>query len=530
MSITVEDLMKLPSLNEAKVLAGKGGLSRIVSSISVLEYADPGSLCDNLFDNNEFYGSEIVITGFTNVKDDVDVQYRSVRRLIQAGEVGLILYYVGIFVPEIDRRLIELCNENDFVLICMPEKRMDLRYSEVICEVMEAIVKDHMVSTSLTGEVLEQVSRLPKHQQTVDTVLKILSDRLRTSLLLTDTSMRVLNEAAWPRTLGRALIELLPTLTLPLPGGPPGYYNEEKNGLIHRRSITSSRGQTMELFLLKEGPPLEEELLYQAVEVVQLAVNLFSQGHDEVVIAELVKAILQDEPMKMRRLADIFHVDVISVNTMWIINMGSQTEQKYGKKILSAALNTLKPACRTLIADIYEHTAVILMDSPGSLAEQNSLAEDLYGQLKNCPGDITLTLCSPLADTSAVRSAFLSNQTMLEDTRKLYPGRGIYLLQDILFSGQIRSLAGKGEVNVRETLGILEPLRITDGPELLTTLEVYLLDASMSTARTAELLFLHKNTVKYRIHRISELIGFHPGHFPGALRLYEAAALSRMLR
>lgn len=39
MSITVADVMRLPSMRGARVLGEEKGLSRIVSSISVLEYA-----------------------------------------------------------------------------------------------------------------------------------------------------------------------------------------------------------------------------------------------------------------------------------------------------------------------------------------------------------------------------------------------------------------------------------------------------------------------------------------------------------
>ena len=46
----------------------------LVSSISVLEYADPSILQDALFKNNEFYGSEVVITGFMNIPNDVEAQ------------------------------------------------------------------------------------------------------------------------------------------------------------------------------------------------------------------------------------------------------------------------------------------------------------------------------------------------------------------------------------------------------------------------------------------------------------------------
>ena len=41
MSVTVEQLLKLPSLSRAKVVGGHRGLSKVVSSISVLESTDP---------------------------------------------------------------------------------------------------------------------------------------------------------------------------------------------------------------------------------------------------------------------------------------------------------------------------------------------------------------------------------------------------------------------------------------------------------------------------------------------------------
>ena len=44
MSVTVADLLKLPSLRQAKVIGGAKGLGKTVSSISVLESVDPGVL------------------------------------------------------------------------------------------------------------------------------------------------------------------------------------------------------------------------------------------------------------------------------------------------------------------------------------------------------------------------------------------------------------------------------------------------------------------------------------------------------
>lgn len=49
MSVTVADLLKLPSLRNAEVVAGKQGLNRIVTSVSVLEYAEPSFCRMNCF-------------------------------------------------------------------------------------------------------------------------------------------------------------------------------------------------------------------------------------------------------------------------------------------------------------------------------------------------------------------------------------------------------------------------------------------------------------------------------------------------
>lgn len=126
MSVTVEDLLKLPSLLGAGVAAGRSGLKKVVTSISVLEYANPEMMNDALFPG-DFYGGEIAITGFINAREDVPLQLATIRRLYEGGEVGLILYYVGIFLKEIAPEVTALADELGFVLICMPKNRMDLR-------------------------------------------------------------------------------------------------------------------------------------------------------------------------------------------------------------------------------------------------------------------------------------------------------------------------------------------------------------------------------------------------------------------
>ena len=78
--------------------------------------------------------------------------------------------------------------------------------------------------------------------------------------------------------------------------------------------------------------------------VVQLTVSIWSNKHDRIVIGELVRAILQDEPMKMRRLADIFHIDIASINSMWIISGDTAEDREKLADVLEPVLRDTR-AC-----------------------------------------------------------------------------------------------------------------------------------------------------------------------------------------
>ena len=193
MSVTVSDCLKLTSLQESKVLAGHKGLNNIVTAVSVLEYADCSILADGFF-----IGNEIIITAFVSVKDDVEEQCRVIRRLAEGGEVGIILYYVGIFLPKVDQKIMDVANELNFPLICMPTDRFDFRYSDVISEIYEFIFKDQMEETYFVSGMLDRIAQLQEIQLTIDTVLRMLSDRLRCTLILCNRRYEYLGSASWP--------------------------------------------------------------------------------------------------------------------------------------------------------------------------------------------------------------------------------------------------------------------------------------------------------------------------------------------
>lgn len=528
MSITIADVMKLPSMRGAEVLGGKKGLYRIVTSISVLEYAQVNATQTELLSNIDFVGNELAITGFLNNPDDVELQCANIRRMAAVGEVGLILFYVGVVMKDVDQRLIDVADALDFALICMPRGQLNQRYSEVICEVMELIHRDQMSGANLVVELLERAGSLPAHQRTVDSLLRMLADRLRASVVLMDSARRVLNEAAWPRSFDPSMMQALTDAEFPTASR---WLRHEALGVsIYRDAIQTQDGRAMDLLIFREGGALDLALTRQAVEAVQLAVTIWAGNHDRVVIGELVRAILQDEPLKMRRLADIFHVDIASLNSMWLLSPDRAADRERLSELTGSFCRDTQAYSPTAIADMYDGALVLFMTGPASLRDVEALTETLLHELDARGVQATLTRCHALNTTTRVREAFLSHQAALPAARRIFPDRRVFLLEQIVFAQRCRELVERGELAVEQALHSLGGLRsLGDAATLMDTLECFLLDADMSVTRTAEKLFVHKNTVKYRLGRIADRLGFVPGGFPETMPLVTACALSRLL-
>lgn len=538
MSVTIRDLLILPSLRKARVVAGEKGLSRIVSSISVLEYAEPTILQDELFNSSQFYGSELVITAFFSVKNDIEAQCSSIRRLHTVGEVGLILYYVGIVLPSISQKVIDLADELEFPLICMPENRKDLRYSEVIYEVMKAIIKDQKEDTYLVGEMLERISLLPTHQRSMDTVLRMLRDRLTCSFFLLDSNLVTMNLANWPTNGNIDLAQVFAYYENDIHKIP-----EEAEMIVLQQAmsivcskIRNENTQPMYLLCIKENGVLQMDMCRQATEIVQLFVNIWSKKHGNVGREELINAILNDEPVKMRRLADFLHIDVGSIHSMLLLlpekPIGNGKKLKdFNKRIQNKVKSYIEDNCLISMTGIYNDVLVVFTGEEQIKGSYDMMTAVLMEDLKKSGEEVILVSNLGLNNTREVRNAYITCVNNIKDARCIFPDKYAITLQAVRFTEACKEIISCGEDQIDNTLSVLRPISDMEeelNQELMRTLEIYLLDANMSVIRTSELMFVHKNTIKYRINKLNERFNYKINKMPETYDLYKAVAIRRL--
>lgn len=520
MSVTVKNLLKLPSLANATVIAGREGLDKIVTAVSVLETMEYKLIDDHDYFNDEFNGCEIIITGFLNGAEDIDAQYNIIKGLALSGEAGLIIYYVGAIVKKVDPSIIKIADELKFPIIVMPYNRLNLRYSEAITDIMGLIIRDQISVEPMIVTLLESISKLPVHQQNVGTMIRLISKRLSASIILATDKNKTLYEAAWPSEMTGIHNEVEKLKDADFKANPISMPGMEDT-LVYKEDVNIS-GTKYNLYVVHIGGPLTSILLQQTVEAVRIALKLWGKDKGESVATEIVEAILTDQPIKMRSLSAMFNLDIASVDSMWVIN-GST----FSADDVHLVTEEARKFCQTLCADLYKESIVLFTDNIKRKADVDALRMSVETVLGK---NVRISFFTNLKNTGEVRSAYLLNYDSWRDASRIMPEKDFFVRGDIEFADACRQIVEGGADSISEYLRLFDVIEDKKGnDEYIDTLCAFLLDANSNVQTTSEKMFVHKNTIKYRIKTMSDCLGFAIGSMPESEKLFKACGIKRLL-
>ena len=537
MSITVADCLKLPSLKEAKVQGGHTGLNKTVSYITVLEHVDFKLLEDSRY----YLGDTMVISGFSTIKDNVEEQCKMLQILHDMGEACFVLYYVGNLVPKVDKKLIALSERLGFPLIVMPPNRLEFRYSDTIYEVMSLIFNDQRQQTeSIVSNILEKIAHLKPNARNVGTTMRLLSDRLMCSLLLTDRSGRIRSFAPWPfgsqwdendlkMVVDRHKVDAFI-------GEPTVRIFNDREAYIHSKAFDTDKQKGVRLIFIDETGNINDAHKDQAVEALQLFANIWKSDFEGESYDALVRAILNNQSIEMRRIARQLCVNVEALDTMWVVwrkNDKSAIEQKNGNKEWMAAklMKLLKENGCISLVDVFQNYVVAFLDSTQYLSLEVYFDELFSGESESLKSEWVLFEFSRLRNTEDVTIAFAQAVENMEAACKIFPHQLVLTQHELRFVKKCCDILDEGETEAMKTLQVLEPLLSEESEkETIETLETLLLDCNGSVVETSEKLYVHKSTIKYRIKKAKTILGFDVTKTPANIDLYGALAIRRLLK
>ena len=169
-----------------------------------------------------------------------------------------------------------------------------------------------------------------------------------------------------------------------------------------------------------------------------------------------------------------------------------------------------------LLAGVHGHRLVVILGGP---ADPMPLARQLASRFG--PGPVVVGQAAPTleaaADSARAALAGLRSAPAWPDAPR--PVLAADLLPE-------RALDGDESARAELIDHIYEPLH-RGGAALLDTVTTYL-EQGNSLEATARMLFVHPNTVRYRLRRAAELTGFSPGDGRGGFALWLAIVYGRL--
>lgn len=91
---------------------------------------------------------ELDITSLYTIKDDPEKQCELIKGMHDLGVVGIIVYYVGVFVPRLDDSFLQTANEINFAIIQMPVNDTNIRFNEAVTEISQMLLNTETLNLS----------------------------------------------------------------------------------------------------------------------------------------------------------------------------------------------------------------------------------------------------------------------------------------------------------------------------------------------------------------------------------------------
>lgn len=121
-------------------------------------------------------------------------------------------------------------------------------------------------------------------------------------------------------------------------------------------------------------------------------------------------------------------------------------------------------------------------------------------------------------------SLFCANSSAMD---KIFLNRKYRDMHDVVFTNEVITLLHKKHPLENHINFIIDTLQ-NDNDNLMETLAVYLIDCDAQLSTSAATLYLHRNTVSYRINKIKQLVNADFTKMPATYEYYLAAALWRL--
>jgi purine catabolism regulator len=526
MTVTVAQILGLDVLKEAKLLAGREGLDRRVTSVTVGEVPD---IADWLS------GGEMVLSTLYAVSGDRDRQREFCRRVMLAGAAALFVKTTR-FVQSMPPDIIELADKRGFPIIEVPQS---LRWTRLMQDATEVIInrqasqleQSEAIHRSLLGvvirgggwkELVDEASRLLERPVVVlDVSLEVLaaSDALPVPLnelvtLLEQPRIRASfsSHGRGERLFGLQEEGLPPLLALPIVAGhkPLGYlcaFTEAPEPSSMETLVLEHSATIAALEMAQDRVRFETEVRLKG-DFVDDVISGGERAGDSLLRrgAFLGCDLSQGAAVLLLGVDDVGAP--VSRKGMGQAELDRAVERFF--TLVSRHVSATEPSS---LASLKSGQVVIFVcgKTARAPAALRRLAAVLQ-RLGHAAGGLSVSagIGSFVADPTQMDRGYQEALVALKVGRKLNGPGSVLHFDDVGTYRLLLDIWERDPDEIRalyaETVGPVDRYDEANGTQLLQTLTVFFRH-NESLTKTAAELYAHRHTIRYRLEKIAEISG-----------------------
>ncbi|MEK5382697.1 PucR family transcriptional regulator [Niallia sp. FSL W8-0635] len=491
--ITVNDLLRLPVLKDAKVISGREGLNRSVQNIDIMEVPDvEGWLREG----------ELLLTTAYSIRHDLSLLTKLVEKLSHANAAALAIKPER-YLHEMPQEMIEVSNKYKLPIIQLP---VGVPYIDITNAVMEQIVNKHAALLRRSEEIYKKLTTLVLENSGIQTVADNVSEMIEAPIILLDKQGKEIVSS--PKNAKLENFTHGKDWDITVDKERVGKFLIEKEYLDDMDKICVEQARlvfSLELMRRKTAADTENQLRGNFIEELLAGIFLPQEevvnkgrqlGLDpeimwEIIVVESTNIIEDDSPF----LKDISRL-VESIN---LPNANKIYTQKQGNRLIILSAFSYQPVLTKDTNELWMEKLVPFMNK--------------YTDFRVGFGGRSLLWEIHLSYLEARNSILIGSN--LNKGKRIYFYEEIEIFKLLLDSTDHVNL----DVVIERKIGKLIQYDKENDSDLVKTL-FYYLSSNGSLKETAKQLYIHRNSVKYRIDRIKEIADITLDSFQEKLLYY----------
>lgn len=513
--LTVGEALGIGVMQRARLIAGAGGLGRVIRTITIMDTPDI---------KNWLRGGELLLSNIFVIKDNPEDQIRLVQDLAERGAAGLGIKLKR-YVESIPARMVELADSLDLPLIEMP---VDCAWIDIMIPLYTEIINRQAARLSRAWEIHNTFTRAALEGRSIQGVLDLLSSLTGSAAAMVDAEGNILGvhpPGSWDEEgVKWALREAQQ-------GDGPVVPPEQATAAQNRRVFPVKAGKRLHGYVLLHAPgpiseadctALEHAATVLALEMAKLqAISEVERRFQNQLLWDLLNGnITSKEALELRarhagmKPAPGYAVIVLDIDgferyCLEVLRDEEKAQEVRERFVRSARSSAAFHMPSSLCMDLSDSVTLLVPVVSPDRSDLVRLAAAIRSEtLAALPGlTVSAGISRVCRELGQLPVAYREARQAIELGKEL-KGAGHITHFDELGSYRVLLSSGnRSEIEsfCREILGPLEQ-REKEQPELIETLVAFF-RCNCDPVRCARELFVHPNTVRYRLRKVEALCG-----------------------